>query len=250
VESIAGKHIELSTKRVTFSYDLDGIAKFGPFARLRFVSQSIYGSTSLEVSVNWEDKPLYRYKVDGLLIDDPKAANAFIGQMLDLALGQSDEFKRKVLTAYDQMQPTIGKESSQALVATQLKQIVELNGYFSAQELKLTQAMLATPALFDLSLPFETELAPQQLQFFNAMAISDSHTASFSELGSLHITHKRPNNKHLNIQYNLNNKRFLQLFLVTTEQAYQPGHSEKAMVNFLVRLHFAMPNEQIRWLEE
>ena len=172
VESIAGKHIELSTKRVIFAYDLDGIAKFGPFARLRFVSQNIYGSTSLEISVNWQGKPLYRFEVDGQMIDDQRAANAFIGQMLDLAIGQSDEFKRNLLSVYAQSQPNNRKMNSKSIVSACLEQVLnEQAEYFTEQELTLVQAMLDTPALFDLSLPFDTPLAPQSLQFFNAMAI-------------------------------------------------------------------------------
>ena len=72
----------------------------------------------------------------------------------------------------------------------------------------------------------------------------------FSELGLLNITHKQAEHSHLNTQYNLSDRRFIQLFLATTGQSYRTGHTEKAMVRFLVRLHFGVANEQIRWLHE
>ena len=246
VESIAGRQIELFTRRVRFSHDLDAISSFGPFARLRFVSKSIYGSTSLEISVDWRNKPLYRYQVDGKLIDDQIAALDFMRQMLDTAIGKDDEFKRKVLQLYTDVQSDGGNHHE--VIMKQLQQaLADDSGLFSSQDKHLMTQMAQHEALFDANLAVEPTFA---MRFFNAMAIGDKVTASFSELGLLHISYKNTRQGQVNIQYDLRNQVFLDLFLKAFNQHYQAGKTEQQMVAFLVRLHFMQTDEHIRWLTE
>ena len=82
------------------------------------------------------------------------------------------------------------------------------------------------------------------------MAISDEVTASFSEFGLLYISPKARDSEYVSIQYDLRDRDLLDLYLSATGKQYQRGLSEKGLVEFLVKLHFNLPNEQIRWLRE
>ena len=251
VESIAGRQIELFTRRVTFSQDLDGIAEFGPFARLRFVNKSIYSTISFEVSVDWQNKPFYRYKVDGELIDDTQAALAFMRQMLDGAIGKDDEFKRRVLQLYAQSggKSDIDRTNRMSIIESVVQRaLLDSDNIYSKLDRAVLMRMFSSLNLFDLKR--EITISEVPLQFFNAMAISDKVTASFSELGLLYISRKDSDNQQANIQYDLRDKALLDLFLSATGEQYLRGISEKKLVEFLVKLHFNLPQKDIRWLRE
>ena len=251
VESIAGRQIELFTRRVTFSQDLDGIADFGPFARLRFVNKSIYSTTSFEVSVDWRNRVFYRYEVDGESIDDQAAALDFMRQMLDGAIGKDDEFKRRALAMYAEQanDADVRRVNRQSMVESVVERaLLDSDNIYSKQDRAVLMRMYSSLNLFDGMR--EITLSKSPLLFFNAMAISDDVTASFSEFGLLYISPTALNSEHVSIQYDLRDRDLLDLYLNATGEQYQRGLSEKGLVEFLVKLHFNLPNEQIRWLRE
>lgn len=259
VESVAGKHIELFTRRVVFNYDLDGVADFGAFARLKFVSKSIYSTISLEISVNWQNVALYRYTVDGEMIDDQQAAMQFIAQMLDQAFGESDEFKRKVLMIYAKESVERLDERNDQFVLLRLQQVLENHEQlYSVTDRKVAQFILQNPEVLQgKAITSERRLAllaqfklPEKLTFFNAMAMSKGHTASFSELGLLHISKRESEQLHMTAHYDLYNPQLMKLYLAAVDEQYQQGESERALVEYLVRVHFAIPEQDIRWLNE
>ncbi|NQZ07906.1 MAG: M56 family metallopeptidase [Algicola sp.] len=246
-ESIAGKQIILQTRRVHFAHDLDGIARLGPFGELRFISRSIYGTRSLVISADWRGDAVYQFKAGDEQIFDQRAANDFIRQLLDEGLGQSDVFKRKMLKMYIDPLPTTKKVSSYQLALEDLNRaLVNQNGYYSAGDLVVVRAMLDAPRVF---VDVEQEAKSQQ-RFFNAMAHSGAYMASVNDFGYLSISHKQQNNVQVATRYNLNNARLLELFVKATGLTYVAGDSEKALVKFLVRLHFDVPPDGIKWLEE
>jgi beta-lactamase regulating signal transducer with metallopeptidase domain len=246
-ESIAGKQIILQTRRVNFSHDLDGIAALGPFGELRFISRSIYGTRSLVISADWRGEAVYQFKSGDELIFDQQAATQFIRQLLDEGLGKSDVFKRKMLKMYIDPLPNTKKISSYQLALKDLnRSLVNQNGYYSTGDLVVVKAMLDSPEVF---VDVEQEAKSQQ-RFFNAMAHSGAYMASVNDFGYLSISHKQQNNVQVATRYNLNNARLLDLFVKATGQTYVAGDSEKALVKFLVRLHFDVPPDGIKWLEE
>lgn len=251
VESIAGRQIELFTRRVTFSQDLDGIAGFGPFARLRFINKSIYSTVSFEVSVDWQNRPYYRYKVDGELIDDQAAALQFMREMLDGAIGKDDEFKRRVLQSYAHLGANSGtnRVNRVHIIDSVVKRaLLDSDNIYTPQDRAVLMRIFSSLDLFDLQRKMIK--SPVPLQFFNAMAISDHATASFSELGLLYINFKNNDFQQGNIQYDIRDRALLDLYLDATDEQYQPGVSEKNLVEFLVKLHFNLPQQDIRWLTE
>ncbi|MCJ8274449.1 MAG: M56 family metallopeptidase [Psychrosphaera sp.] len=246
-ESIAGKQIILQSRRVNFAHDLDGIARLGPFGELRFISRSIYGTRSLVISADWRGDAVYQFKAGDELIFDQQAANDFIRQLLDEGLGHSDVFKRKMLKMYIDPLPTTKKVSSYQLALEDLNRaLVNQNGYYSSGDLVVVRAMLDSPQVF---VDAEQEAKSQQ-RFFNAMAHSGAYMASVNDFGYLSISHKQQNNVQVATRYNLNNARLLDLFVKATGLTYVVGDSEKALVKFLVRLHFDVPPDGIKWLEE
>lgn len=247
-QSKAGVRQMLRTRLVTFDYHLDGISDIERGGQLRFVSQSIYGSRFLVIERDWSGKAWYQFHVDGELVDNQKQADLFIQQMLDSSLGQSDEFKRRVMPLYVEQGSYSTAQRIEAEISRQLNLAINTTAdYLTEKEFSISRKLLEQAQVFSKGGQYDET---QGLVFFNAMAHSSTHMASFNDFGYLAISPKRKTAGGRALQYNLNNPQLLQLFAKAQGSYYQPGKTEKALVHFLVRLYFKVPQAQIQWLEE
>jgi beta-lactamase regulating signal transducer with metallopeptidase domain len=254
-ESIAGKQIVLKTKGVVFDHNLDGIASMGIASELRFVSRTIYGTSSLLIESNWQGDTFFQYRVNGEPVNDQQAAQRFIQQVLDDGLGKSDEFKRKMLTLYVEPASTRNLSDKVQRLTELLTRVVEnKDGHYPVQDQVVAKAMLDAPSLLTDNDPVSNEkyskLNKGQNRFFNAVAHSGSLRAFFNDFGYLTISSKKNAVFDASGEYHLDNSRLLEVFVKASGQTYIVGDTQRAIVHFLVRLHFNKPEEEISWLEE
>lgn len=242
--SIAGAQKIMRTRRVTFDYELDGIAAIKAFGQLRFASQTIYSTKYLVIESDYQNKVWYQYKVDGELIDDQVQALDFMRWMLNSNFAEDDEFKRKMMRMY-----IVQGTNDQAWQIAQRFQL-----FLDKPQPHLTEQDLSVVRTLQQQAPLlvhgSGEKADSSLHFFNAMAHSGDNMASFNDFGFLAISSKTRKPGSLSIQYNLNDHQLLELFAEANGADYVPGETEKALVHFLVRLHFKVPQSNIRWFEE
>ncbi len=240
--SFAGVGQLMRTNLIYFDYDLDGIAQIQPFGHLRFASQNIYRHEYLVIESDYRGEVWFQYSVNGERVDDQRQAMAFIRVMLDNNFAQSDAFKRKMLRLYS-------APSSQDNIT---KFAMRFNRFKQRQD--LSAADQAVLQLFQRHAQLFTQgqgySAQSGLRFFNAMAHHGDLMAAFNDFGYLAISDKRAKPGSEAVQYNLNNIELLQIFAQARGEQYVPGTTEKALVHFLVRLHFNVTEAQIRWIEE
>jgi beta-lactamase regulating signal transducer with metallopeptidase domain len=246
-ESIAGRQIAIETKRLTFSHNLDGIAKIQPAGELRFVSRSIYGETTLLIQADWLGEVFYQFRVDGELVESQQAALRFMQQTMDLALGKSDEFKRNMLRLYVKPQVLHKVVENQWSLRDSLERVIDnVAGFYADENVAMARVLLASPDLLKTN---GSETIKNAL-FINGMAHRGSFIASFNTHGFLSLSVEQPDNISLSRHYSLNNQRLLDAFIATTGNDYKRGETERALVKFMIRLYFDVEPKDIKWLME
>jgi hypothetical protein len=128
------------------------------------------------------------------------------------------------------------------------------DGFFSAQDLQITKAILNAPELLRKreKRPLKVDGFHDQEQgsFFFGMASSGRHQATSLPDGALNFSHTKEDGSVENTGYQLNNDSLYRVFVEATGQQYIPGKTEEAMVDYFVRLHFKQDKDQITWLRE
>lgn len=249
-EAIAGLEVELHTKGITFTDDLDRIAKIAPNGQLRFVSRSIYESASLVIEADKAGQLNYRYLVDNEWITDQKAAEQFIQQLLDITMGRSDEFKRNRLEHLSNIPKRTETDAYQVTTMMLIRAMDNENGFYSAQDLKVITTMFKSPDFIENTDKKWTNEALENNSPFGIIVVDNGvNYAILNDFGHLYIKTQGPDDIMQSATYHLNNKAFYQLYLDATGQPYVYGETEKAMVRLLVQLHFNMAKETLVWLE-
>jgi beta-lactamase regulating signal transducer with metallopeptidase domain len=260
-ESIAGLEVELHTKDVTFTDDLDDISQIAPGGELRFVSRSIYTSASLVIVPDVNGRLNYRYVVNNEWITDQWAAAQFMQRVLDVTMGRSDEFKRNRLKAYTNARPNPVKTDAYKVTTEMLIRALDnTDEVYSAEDLMIVKAMFRSPAFFFSSASqFSLDTLKTNSPFTVTVVGDGENGATLNSFGLLEVRTRSPDGESnesgesglvQRAVYDLNNQAFYQLFLKATAKQYVKGETEKQMAKFLVRLHFNTPQGALVWLEE
>ncbi len=251
-EAIAGLSVEIHTKDVTFTDSLDSIAKIAPGGDLRFVSRSIYQSKTLLIKADDSGELKYSFKEGDEWVTDQWAAEQFIGELLDITMGRSDEFKRNRLKAYTNARPK-KVQTDAFMVTTELliRALRNESGIYSEEDLLIVTAMFKSPGFFHRGeVKWSVDEIENNSPFTVTVVKHGLNDAVVNRFGHLNIRTTSEDTLVQSSQYYLNNKAYYELFLAATEQPYVAGETEKAMVRFLVRLHFNTPEGVLLWLEE
>ena len=254
LNSVAGRQTGLKTRLVTFNAAINDVAAIEPGGRLHFVSRNLYGQHELQMEADTQGQIRYRYSVDGEVIDDVEAARAMIGEVLDDGLGASHEFKRKMLQLYIEPQPENGSMTAFTRVIDNLQRAmaVDVSG-LDEVDLQTALAMIRhTRELEVLAATKPEVVAPPKAgnRFFVAMAYSGPYVATFNDFGLLSISAKGKGSMLPKAQYDFNNGVLINAWLAAKNEFYLSKITDKQLLEFLVRLHFAASGEPVQWLHQ
>jgi hypothetical protein len=253
-----GQTIHLFSDKVTFDYDFNGIAVVEPGGQLRLVRQTPFGLTSVKIEGNNWGGVSYQYEIDGQQVVDQWGAQQFVEQILHDSVGEGvHRWKVSQLTKLRYINRRLIRTKTNARKLTGNRLVSALrneDGFFSAQDLKITKAILNAPALLrkrgERLLHVNGFNDQEQSTFFFGMANSGMHRASSFPDGALTFSHTKEDGTVENTHYQLNNDSLYRVFVEATGQQYSPGKTEQAMVDYFVRLHFKQNKDQITWLRE
>lgn len=248
-------NIELETRGVVFGYELDNIADIQPGGFLKIISDNGDGNISLKAFADSDGNIGYDYRINDIAIEHLPAAQQFLAETLDKVLGKDGVHAWRVHCLKHLADPRVQNDGEKVKQKVLTKRVLQAtvdnyHGYFSSDEVSLAEELLDTDDWrgSDRTV-WNFEVIKAHNPFSDMLVASKSDFAVIDKQGELKIFHLPMGGQMQSAAYNLNNDILISTYLLATGQAYEPGKTEKALAEFLVRVHWQRPASLLTWME-